>query len=76
MLLKPGKSPEDLRQLKGYRPVSLLSCLSKVLEKALAHALLQAFENAGILPNEQMNFRPGRSTEVACRLITDLIRTA
>ena len=36
-ILKPNKNSTELN---GYRPISLLSCLSKVLEKIIANRLM------------------------------------
>ena len=76
VLPKPGKSLSDLQQPKGYRPISLLSCLGKIIEKAISQKLLLAIEAADILPEEQMGFRPNRSTELAAKLVTELATTA
>ena len=41
-ILKPGKSPE---KCESYRPISLLSCLGKLLEKILVKRLEHYLEN-------------------------------
>lgn len=46
---------------KGYRPISLLSCLLKVLEKMILRRLKWYLESKPILPPTQMGFRPLRS---------------
>ena len=59
-ILKAGKNA-SLRQ--SYRPVALLSCLSKVLER-LVHDQLSSFRlESKALPDDQFVFRSGRSAE-------------
>ena len=57
---KPGK---DLQLANGYRPISLIPCLGKILEKCL-HARL-AEHMAGRLSERQFGFTKGKSTEDA-----------
>jgi ribonuclease HI len=47
---------------KSYRPVSLLSCVGKLLESMLQKRLAVWAEERGIIPAEQAGFRAGRST--------------
>jgi ribonuclease HI len=56
---KAGKNPEDTN---SYRPISLTSCLSKILERMVNKRLQHYLEGRGLLPNEQWGFRKGRST--------------
>ena len=58
-LLKEGKDPKDPT---SYRPISLTSCLGKILEKIIANRLIYVLEERGILTNNQAGFRPGRCT--------------
>jgi hypothetical protein len=69
VLAKPGKSPATYRTAKGYRPIALLPTLGKVLEAILAKRVAEAAEWNGLLPDEQMGNRAGRSTELAVRLV-------
>ena len=59
---KPGRSPTSP---KGYRPISLNSCISKVLERILSERLTYFLETGLHLPRSQYGFRKGRSTELA-----------
>lgn len=59
---KPGA---DLTQPKGYRPISLLSCISKVLERIVTDRLSFFLETRGLLSSVQFGFRRTRSTEGA-----------
>ncbi|CAD7004082.1 unnamed protein product [Ceratitis capitata] len=58
-ILKPNK-PQD--NIKSYRPISLLPCISKVLEKILARRLMWfALKEKHISPN-QVAFKQGQGT--------------
>lgn len=58
MIPKPNKSPTFP---DNHRPISLLSCLSKLLERLLLRRLLD--HTSGLLPPQQFGFRQGHSTE-------------
>jgi hypothetical protein len=49
--------------MTNYRPVSLLTSFSKVLEKIIYERLLQRIEINSILVEEQFGFRPSASTD-------------
>ena len=51
---KPGG---DTSLPKGYRPVSLLSCLSKVLERIVTDRLAHVLERSSMLTDQQFGFR-------------------
>ncbi|CAF3301997.1 unnamed protein product [Rotaria sp. Silwood2] len=59
LLLKPNK---DKQQPSSYRPISLLSCLGKLLEKIIKQRLMVILERRNILPEHQAGFRPRKST--------------
>lgn len=65
---KPGK---DKTNPSNYRPISLLSCLSKLAERVIHRRLTEV-----VLPqirNEQFGFHPGRSTtHQALRMTEDI----
>ncbi|KAK2706149.1 hypothetical protein QYM36_016247 [Artemia franciscana] len=56
-ILKPGKDPKDPA---SYRPISLLSCLAKLLERAIKAKNKKALK--GNIQIEQCGFYEGRST--------------
>lgn len=68
---KPGK---DLKNPINYRPISLLSCLSKIAEKAILHRI-KTFENKKrIIIDEQYGFRSGHNTSLqVARIAHDII---
>ena len=57
--LKEGKDP---KLPESYRPISLLSCMGKLLEKVIADRLLHVLEKGNLLNECQAGFRPGRTT--------------
>lgn len=79
LCFQTGKFPDDLKNsnvtpiykngdkqiTNNYRPISVTSQLSKVIEKALATRLNVHFEHNKIISNRQFGFRKHRSTEDA-----------
>ncbi|CAF2084855.1 unnamed protein product [Rotaria magnacalcarata] len=59
LIMKPKK---DKQHPSSYRPISLLSCLGKLLEKIIKQRLMLELERRNILPEHQAGFRPGKST--------------
>ena len=59
-LLKSGKSPKEI---KSFRPISLTSCVVKLLERLVAERMYYLVETMGILHRFQAGFRKGRSCE-------------
>ena len=57
--LKPGKDPT---QEAFYRPIILLSNLSRIFEKINLHRLMWFLEKNSLLPDYQSGFRMNRST--------------
>ena len=58
-LLKDGKDPE---KTESYRPISLTSCLGKLLEKIVADRLSHILESRGGFNKNQAGFRRNRCT--------------
>jgi hypothetical protein len=59
LILKPGKPPDEL---KSYRPISLLSIVSKVFKKLLLKRFLPIFKISRLILNHQFGFRQRHST--------------
>jgi hypothetical protein len=60
--------------MTNYRPISLLTSFSKVVEKIIYERLLQHVEINNILIKEQFGFRPSASTDKASyRLIEEIL---
>ena len=58
-LLKEGKDP---KLTVSYRPISLTSCMGKLLEKIVADRLIHILETRNLLNDNQAGFRPNRCT--------------
>ena len=67
-VLKPGKESD---KLASYRPVALLSCLSKVLERFVHNQLVQYCLTHGYIPEQQFGFLRGRSAEWQLLSVTE-----
>ena len=61
----------DKTQADNYRPISLLSCVSKVLEKVVQKQLILYLRTYCILAKEQSGFRLKHSTYTALIKVTD-----
>jgi len=58
----------------NYRPISVLSVCSKILERAVHHQLIDFLEREELFSNSQYGYRKHRSTEHATIFLTDNIR--
>ena len=58
----------------NYRPVSVLSIVSKVLERVAYNQLEKYLNSNNLIYNLQSGFRPGFSTDTCLIFLTDLIR--
>ena len=63
-------------KLKNYRPISLLPCFSKVIEKVISIQLISYLETNDILNDSQFGFRAARSTTAATLNLVDFILEA
>ena len=61
---------------KNYRPVSLLSVVSKVLEKLVNHRIVDHLEKCGLFCDFQYDFRSSRSTADFLTVVSDRIARA
>ena len=73
MVLKPGKDPTDVT---SYRPISLLSTLSKLLEKLISQRISIDTDPNTWVPYHQFSFRKAHSTLQQCHRITHTVNTA
>ena len=60
-------------QAKAWCPIALLNTTGKLMEAIAAARLSKIAEEAGLLPDIQMGFRKGRSTEAALFLLTSQV---
>lgn len=65
-----GGSEDDV---SNYRPISVLSVISKILEKLINKRLLSYLNKFNILSNTQFGFRSGKSTEDAVSALTSVV---
>lgn len=55
----------DADLYENYRPISLLSCFSKIIERLMFNRIFNFLNKYDILCNQQYGFRPHHSTELA-----------
>ena len=65
----------DHNILSNYRPISLLTSISKVFEKVIHIQLYRYFETNNLMCPEQFVFRSNHSTELASLSLTDYTLT-
>jgi len=73
MIPKPGK---DHTIPSSYRPISLLSCLSKLFEKCLLTRITPYLGAHNVIPAHQFGFRQNHGTIEQVNRITSEMRTA
>jgi hypothetical protein len=56
-----------------YRPISLLSCIGKLIERLIKNRLLSFLEQNSILVPQQSGFRKNRSTQDNILFLTQKI---
>ena len=73
-IVKPVFKKGNKQNISNYRPISLLSSFSKIIEKLINNRLYVHIEKNNILVNEQYGFRTNTSTEQAtCMLINEIL---
>lgn len=70
MIVKPGKPPQEV---SSYRPILLLSVISKLFEKLLLKRLKPIIEEKKLIPTHQFGFRNRHSTIDQVHRITSII---
>lgn len=70
---KPGKPASDHN---SYRPIAMLSCLRKLLEKMILSRLDHWVESNNLLSNTQFGFRKGKGTNDCLALLSSDIQLA
>ena len=75
-LVTPIYKTNDQNEFKNYRPISVLTCFSKILEKLVCKRLMNFIEKHKILTESQFGFRKNRSTELAIMELTEKISRA
>ena len=75
-LISPVYKSEDKSLVSNYRPVSVLPCFSKILEKLMFKRLMSFIEKHKILYQDQYGFRKNHSTEMAIISLTQKVTEA
>jgi retron-type reverse transcriptase len=75
-LVTPIYKANEANIFTNYRPISVLTCFSKLLEKLMYKRLIKFVDKNKILSNQQYGFRKGRSTEFAIIEVIDKITKA
>ena len=63
----------DLKEIINYRPISVLPCFSKILERIMHNRLYSYLVNEKILYSKNFGFQKGHSTEHAIAQLADQI---
>ena len=64
---------DDVNELGNYRPISVLQCFSKILERIMYNQLFKYLKTNEILYKKQFGFQEGHSTEHAIIQLIDQI---
>lgn len=72
-VITPVFKAGDRGSVDNYRPISVLSVISKIIERLLNKRLLTFLKTANILSHSQYGFRQGRSTEDAVLALSSLV---
>jgi hypothetical protein len=75
-LVKPCFKKGNIQEIANYRPISLSTSFSKIIEKLIFLRLITHIEMNDILAPEQYGFRTNLSTEKAAFSLIDVILTA
>ena len=73
LVVKPLHKRGPTSELENYRPISLLSVFSKILEKIIYKRLYNYLAKYNLLSSEQFGFRERRSTCSATYALLNLI---
>jgi fructose-1,6-bisphosphatase/inositol monophosphatase family enzyme len=68
-VVKPFFKEGDKSKISNYRPISILSSFSKVLEKVMYNQLHEHLNKYSILADEQFGFRTDSATNKAIYML-------
>ena len=74
--VKPVFKSGDKSEMGNYRPISLLSSLSKIFEKVLKNRIVAYIDRYKLISDRQYGFQPGRSTQDAIAYLSAKINGA
>ena len=69
----PAFKTGDLKEISNYRPISLLPCFSKILDRITYNCFYSYLVNKKMLYEKQFGFQKGHSTEHAIAQLLDQI---
>ena len=69
-----SKTTEEKNNPNNYRPISLLSCLGKLVERVVKSRLYNYFEKNQIIIDQQSGFRANRRTHDNLTFLTQKIQ--
>ena len=72
-IVSPIFKTGDTADISNYRPISVLPCFSKILERVMYNRLYKYLTDQKILRPQQFGFRKGHSTEHAIVQLVDQI---
>lgn len=72
-VIKPIPKSADLSKPENYRPISLLSNLSKIMEKIIKIRILDFLNRNNFIEKFQYGFQAGKSTKNAILQLTEII---
>jgi exonuclease III len=75
-VVKPLFKKGDKSKTSNYRPISILSSFSKILEKVMSNQLHEHLSKHKILASEQFGFRPDSTTNNAIYMLVNEILNA
>ena len=75
-MVSPLYKAKDPMIFSNYRPISLLSSFSKILEKLMSNRLLNFLNNCDILNKYQFGFRNNHSTYMALVILLENLHNA
>jgi hypothetical protein len=75
-LVTPIYKNGDKSKPCNFRPISLLTFFSKLLEKLVNKRIVSYLESNNLVPDRQYGFRRGRSTEDAVKLVSNIVSSA
>lgn len=74
-IVKPLHKKGNKSDLGNYRPITLISVLSKLFEKCMYSRLIDFCSKFTIIKKEQNGFQKGKSTTLACfHLVHNVLR--
>ena len=74
--VRPIYKADDVNEIGNYRPISVLPCFSKILERIMCNRLFKYLTTNEILYKKQFGFQKGHSTEHATIQLIDQINNS